>query len=80
MTESIVQKNIPLAPLTTFNVGGPAEHFIEVQDEEMLVEAFAFAKREGLAITVLGGGSNVLIADDGIQEALRTQKKIPKWR
>ena len=67
MTDEIVQKNIPLAPLTTFNVGGPAEHFIEVQDEEMLVEAFAFAKREGLAITVLGGGSNVLIADDGIQ-------------
>ncbi|KKP79924.1 MAG: UDP-N-acetylenolpyruvoylglucosamine reductase [Candidatus Moranbacteria bacterium RIFOXYA12_FULL_35_19] len=60
-----IQKNISLAPLTTFKIGGPAKYFVEVSDEEALLEALQFAKENNLEIFVLGGGSNILISDDG---------------
>lgn len=59
-------KNILLAPLTTFQIGGRAEYFVVVQNKDELKEAVRFAKEKKLAITILGGGSNVLIADEGI--------------
>lgn len=61
-----MQKNIPLAPHTTLKVGGNAEFFCVVTDEATLAEAVQFANKEALPITVIGGGSNVLINDDGI--------------
>ncbi len=60
-----IQKNIPLAPLTTFKIGGPAKHFVEVSAEEELLEALQFAKENNLEIFVLGGGSNILVSDEG---------------
>jgi UDP-N-acetylmuramate dehydrogenase len=53
--------------LTTFKVGGPAEFFIETQDEQEIVEALKNAHAAGVNVTVLGGGSNVLISDRGIR-------------
>ncbi len=87
-----IQKNIPLAPLTTFKIGGPAKFFCVVENESELLEALDFAKKEGLEIFMLGGGSNVLFSDKGfdgliikIQEArdlpalkLRQASKIQK--
>ena len=61
-----IQKNVLLKDFTTLHIGGIAEYFVSVTTEEELVEAIAFAKKESLAITILGGGSNVLIADEGI--------------
>jgi UDP-N-acetylmuramate dehydrogenase len=58
---------VPLAPLTTFRVGGPAEWLIEPRDSDEIVVATALADRAGVGVTVLGGGSNVLIADAGIR-------------
>jgi UDP-N-acetylmuramate dehydrogenase len=60
-----IQENVPLAPLTTLGVGGPARFFAEVHGEGDLFEALAFAERQQLPIFVLGGGSNVLVADEG---------------
>lgn len=60
----------PLAPHTTFNIGGPAEYFSSVTSEDELVERIKEANDRGLPITVLGGGSNVLIADEGIRGAV----------
>jgi UDP-N-acetylmuramate dehydrogenase len=57
----------PLAPLTTFRVGGPAEWLLEARSSEEIVKALAVAHREGVAVTILGGGSNVLISDLGIR-------------
>jgi UDP-N-acetylmuramate dehydrogenase len=59
------QENIPLAPLTTFNVGGPARYFIDAHSEHEVSEAVAFALARKLPLFVLGGGSNLVISDTG---------------
>jgi UDP-N-acetylmuramate dehydrogenase len=60
-----LQQSVPLAPLTTLGIGGPAKSFVRAEsiDEIRDVMAWAGARREPLFI--LGGGSNVLIADEG---------------
>ena len=60
-----IQKNIPLAPLTTFKIGGPAKFFCEVSSEEELIEALQYARDNDLQFFILGGGSNVLVNDAG---------------
>jgi UDP-N-acetylmuramate dehydrogenase len=62
-----VLRQAPLAPLTTFKVGGPADLLIETQASEEIVEALSIAHTHGLPVTILGGGSNVLIGDRGIR-------------
>lgn len=62
-----VRAGVPLAPMTTFRVGGPAEWFLETTTEEELIEALRIAHAGGMKVTMLGGGSNVLIADRGIR-------------
>ena len=59
------QENIPLAPLTTFKVGGPARYFIDAHSEHEVSEAVAFAFARKLPLFVLGGGSNLVISDSG---------------
>jgi UDP-N-acetylmuramate dehydrogenase len=61
----ILTENKPLAPFTTFGIGGPARWFVEAATEEEIVEATAWARERGLALFVLGGGSNLLVADAG---------------
>jgi len=60
-----MEENRPLAPLTTFGVGGPARWFVEAASEEEIVEACAWAQERHLPLFVLGGGSNLLVADAG---------------
>lgn len=60
-----LQENVPLAPLTTFKVGGPARWFVECASEAEVQEAVAHARQNDLPLLVLGGGSNLLIADEG---------------
>lgn len=62
-----VLKNAPLAPFTTFKVGGPAELLIETRTSDEIVQAVRLAHSAGVKVTMLGGGSNVLIADAGIR-------------
>ena len=57
--------DISLAPFTTFGIGGPARWFAEATSEAEIAEAAAWARDRGLALLVLGGGSNLLIADAG---------------
>lgn len=61
------EENVLLAPLTTFKIGGPAEFFYEARGVEELVEAVTKGRKLGLPITILGGGTNVLIGDKGIR-------------
>lgn len=60
-----IQENVSLAPLTTLGVGGPAKYFVEAATETALVSALSFAKERELSVFILGGGSNVLVADEG---------------
>jgi UDP-N-acetylmuramate dehydrogenase len=60
-----LEENISLAPLTTFGIGGPARWFVRAQSEDEVVEASEWARSRGVPLFVLGGGSNVLIADGG---------------
>lgn len=66
MTKSIcVQENIPLAPYTTFKIGGDARFFVKAETEKEIIEALKLADERNLEVFILGGGSNVLIADEG---------------
>jgi UDP-N-acetylmuramate dehydrogenase len=60
-----ILENIKLAPYTTFKIGGPARFFCIVSDEKELKEAVEFARKNNLPIFILGGGSNILISDEG---------------
>jgi UDP-N-acetylmuramate dehydrogenase len=60
-----IQENIPLAPLTTLQVGGSARYFAEVRREDEAQEAAQLAKTRRLPLFILGGGSNLVVADSG---------------
>jgi UDP-N-acetylmuramate dehydrogenase len=62
-----VRAGVPLAPFTTFRVGGPAEWFLETRSSSEIVEALRRAREAGLRVTILGGGSNVLVSDAGVR-------------
>ncbi len=61
----LIQENIPLAPLTTFKVGGPARYFVEARTEDDVRAAIDHAQAHALPLFVLGGGSNLVVADRG---------------
>lgn len=60
-----IQENVPLAPLTTLRVGGPARFFVKASTTDEVVSAVNFARKRELPLFVLGGGSNLLISDRG---------------
>jgi UDP-N-acetylmuramate dehydrogenase len=61
-----VEHYVPLAMRCTLGVGGSARFFVRAQDEKTLVEALEWADQGGIAVRVLGAGSNVVIADEGL--------------
>jgi UDP-N-acetylmuramate dehydrogenase len=61
----ILQENIALAPLTTLQVGGAARYFVEATSETEVREAVDWARSRDLPVFVLGGGSNLVVSDDG---------------
>jgi UDP-N-acetylenolpyruvoylglucosamine reductase len=60
-----VQRDFPLARLTTVRTGGSADWFMRPAEEAGLVAALSWADGEGLPVGVIGSGSNLLVADDG---------------
>ena len=60
-----IQENVALAPLTTLQVGGPARFLVEATTEDDVREAVRFAQAKDLPLFVLGGGSNLVVADSG---------------
>jgi len=65
--ETRVQRDAPLAPVTTFKVGGQADWLVQARSREDIRSALEIARELGLPVTVLGGGSNVLVADAGLR-------------
>jgi len=62
-----IEENVELAALTTLGVGGPASFFVRYTQNQQLHRALVWARDEGLASFVLGGGSNLLVADGGFR-------------
>ena len=62
-----VRSNAPLAPLTTFKVGGAADWLVDLHGGDALRKVVEIARTSGVRVTVLGGGSNVLVADEGVR-------------
>jgi UDP-N-acetylmuramate dehydrogenase len=62
-----LRADVQLAPFTTFKVGGPARWLLETTTAEELVDAIRIAHAAGVGVTLLGGGSNVLIGDRGVK-------------
>lgn len=62
-----VRRNAPLGPFTTFKVGGPADWLVLAHRASEVKTALAAARTIGLPVTVLGGGSNVLVSDAGVR-------------
>lgn len=61
-----IQENIPLAPLTTFGIGGSARYYTEVSTEEGIREVIEWAREQNTELVFLAGGSNVLVPDEGL--------------
>ena len=63
--DDLLEENKPLAPLTTLGVGGPARWFLEAGTEQQIADAAAWTREKGVRLFVLGGGSNLVVADAG---------------
>jgi UDP-N-acetylmuramate dehydrogenase len=62
-----LQQDVPLAPLSTLGVGGPARHYLRAEDVDAVRFGLAWAAEHRLPLFVLGGGSNVVFADAGFE-------------
>lgn len=65
--EDSLEQDKPLAPFTTLGIGGAARWFLEAKREEQIAEAAAWAREKGVRMFVLGGGSNLVVADAGFE-------------
>ena len=62
-----IEQRAPMSRCTTWRIGGPADYLIRASTSEQLVAAVQWGHDQGLPITVVGGGSNLLVADDGLR-------------
>ncbi|MDO8577460.1 MAG: UDP-N-acetylmuramate dehydrogenase [Candidatus Wildermuthbacteria bacterium] len=62
-----LQRNVSLAPKTTFKIGGKAQYFFVAKTKKDILGAFLYAKKLGIPFFILGGGSNVLVSDKGFK-------------
>jgi UDP-N-acetylmuramate dehydrogenase len=62
-----IENHVPLAPLTTLELGGPARFFVRADSEAVVAEALQWARGRGLPVFVLGGGSNLVVSDAGFE-------------
>lgn len=65
-----IREHVPLAPLTTLGLGGPARYLLTCESPVAVAEALAFAESRRLRLYVLGGGSNIVVSDRGFDGAV----------
>jgi UDP-N-acetylenolpyruvoylglucosamine reductase len=61
-----VQRDFPIARLSTVRTGGAAEYFARAGEQQQLLELLAWAQAAGVPVSVVGSGSNLLVADEGV--------------
>ena len=66
----IVKRDEPLAPYTWLKLGGPAQYFIEPRNEDELMRVVRVCCEQGIPVRVLGGGSNLIVRDEGVSGAV----------
>ena len=66
----LIQGNIRIDSLTTFRVGGLAKYFFKAKSQEELMQVIAWAQAENISYFILGGGSNILVSDEGFDGLL----------
>ena len=71
---AVVKRGAPIAPYTTFGIGGPADVLIEVYMEQALQRVVAEALADGVRWLLIGGGSNLLVGDTGYRGAVIVNK------
>ncbi|MBL7668857.1 MAG: UDP-N-acetylmuramate dehydrogenase [Bdellovibrionaceae bacterium] len=74
----IIETNVPLAPYTSWLIGGPADFLCLPETEEQLSEALTIAKDKKFPVTILGGGTNVLVSDQGVRGLVICLKKFSR--
>ncbi len=62
-----VHRDVPLAPMTTFRIGGPADLFVSAQSADVLCTTLASARAAQIPVFLLGKGANILVADKGVR-------------
>ena len=60
-----IEENVPIAPLTTIGIGGPARYFVGARSVDEIREALDWARSRRVEVFILGGGSNLLVSDEG---------------
>jgi len=65
MTRLGIQRDVPLAPLTSLELGGPAKYLVRASDEATLFDALRWAADEAMPAAILAGGSNLIVPDEG---------------
>ncbi|MGC8624392.1 MAG: UDP-N-acetylmuramate dehydrogenase [Phycisphaerae bacterium] len=73
--KSIVRTNVPLAPWTWFQLGGPARYFVEPRSREELASVVQRLNENNIPMFVLGGGANLLVRDRGVDGAVISLSK-----
>ena len=76
MTHLEIETDVKLAPFTTLKIGGRSRYFARAVTEEQVAEAVRFAAEKDLGLFILGGGSNILVADEGF-DGLTLQIALP---
>ncbi|MCR4789895.1 MAG: FAD-binding protein, partial [Treponemataceae bacterium] len=74
--KNILRKNVLLSEKTTFKVGGPASYFAEPENLEQLQLLLRFSSKNQLPFFILGGGSNLVVADSGIDAIVISSEKL----
>lgn len=64
---TIVRQSVPLASYTTYKIGGPADILIEARSAEEMVSVIRKVREMSLPLTILGGGTNILVGDKGVR-------------
>ncbi len=62
-----VERDVPLAPMTTFRIGGPADYLVRARTADELAATISFARSEGIPHFLLGKGANILVGDGGFR-------------
>src|SRR5579884_439496 len=62
-----IAQDVPLSQYTRFGIGGPADVYIETPVEESFIAAIRIARESGRPYVVIGGGTNLIVADEGFR-------------
>lgn len=75
-----ISRDVPLAPLTTFRIGGPADLLVRVTTADEMVAAIEAVRSAGVPWTILGAGANVLVGDGGVRGVvIRSEIEGVEW-